>query len=100
MPVAINPRREDLKRAAARSREWKQFRRDFMYSQKFLAHTLKCSRRTICAIENGRESITPHADLLRKFRDLKRRHEKQEMDNRQTVSSAYIHTHHLDLGQA
>jgi DNA-binding XRE family transcriptional regulator len=78
MPVATNPSIEDLKRARARALEWKEFRRTFLYSQRHLAAALQCSRRTVSAVENGRESIHPHVELLRRFRDLKRRHEKAE----------------------
>ena len=72
------PCREDQKRAQARAREWKEFRRAYLYSQRNLADALGCSRRTIVAVEGGREVTCPHADLLRRFRDLKRQQEKQE----------------------
>ena len=77
MAVAVNPSIEDRKRAVARSREWKLFRRDFLYSQKHLAHALRCSRRTVVAVE-GAEVLSPNIELLRRFRDLKRR---QQMVN-------------------
>jgi DNA-binding XRE family transcriptional regulator len=78
VPAAVNPSIEDQQRARARALEWRQFRRNYLYSQKYLAHSLRCSRRTISAVESGREVIAPHPDLLRRFRDLKRRHERAE----------------------
>jgi DNA-binding XRE family transcriptional regulator len=100
MPVAVNPSNEDQKRARSRAVEWKQFRRDFLYSQKYLAHTLRCSRRTISAVESGREVHNPHPELLRRFQTLKLKHEKQARANGQTTSPAYAHVNHLDQSQA
>ncbi|MGA7312627.1 MAG: hypothetical protein WBX22_01530 [Silvibacterium sp.] len=77
MPATTHPSREDLKTATARALEWKTFRRDFLYSQKHLAHALRCSRRTVVAVE-GAEVLSPNIELLRRFRDLKRR---QQMVN-------------------
>jgi DNA-binding XRE family transcriptional regulator len=76
MPVTT-PSSSDKKRAAARASKWKQFRRDYLYSQPNLAYALDCSRRTIVSIEGG-ETINPHPDLLRRFRDLRRKHERDE----------------------
>jgi DNA-binding XRE family transcriptional regulator len=66
----------DRKQARARGEEWKQFRRDFLFSQNALADHLRCSRRTVSAIESGREVINPHLDLLRRFRDFKRKQQR------------------------
>ncbi len=74
MPVSTNSP-DDLKRARVRASEFKRFRRDYLYSQRYLADALQCSRRTIVAIESM-EVINPHVDLLRKFRDLKQRLEQ------------------------
>jgi DNA-binding XRE family transcriptional regulator len=75
MPTAAKPSSEDVRQARIRAVEWKSFRRDFLFSQKHLAYALRCSRRTICAIEGG-EVVHPHVELLRRFRDLKRRQER------------------------
>jgi hypothetical protein len=70
-------RQEELKRRDQRAREWKLFRRDHLFSQRNLCEALRCSRRTVVAIES-RETLCPHPDLLRRFRDLKRKHERSE----------------------
>jgi DNA-binding XRE family transcriptional regulator len=44
---------EDEKRRAVRAEEWRQFRRDFLYSQSNLADALRCSRRTVVSVECG-----------------------------------------------
>jgi DNA-binding XRE family transcriptional regulator len=54
-----------------RAREWKRFRADYLYSQTDLAGAIKCSRRTVCAVEAG--ECVPQARLQRRFRDLVRR---------------------------
>jgi|HubBroStandDraft_5_1064220.scaffolds.fasta_scaffold1104685_2 DNA-binding XRE family transcriptional regulator len=76
MPTSAKPKPEDLKLAAQRAKEWKGFRRNFLYSQKHLAHALRCSRRTVCAVESGHEVMAPSFVVLRRFRDLKRRQEQ------------------------
>jgi hypothetical protein len=53
-----------------RAREWKKFRRDFLFSQSDLAVALKCSLRTVQCVE-GRYS-TPMLGLQRRFRELVR----------------------------
>jgi DNA-binding XRE family transcriptional regulator len=57
----------------ARAKEFQQFRKDFLFTQKKLAEVLGLSRRTIQAIESGQ--ITPHAGTIRAFIALKTRHE-------------------------
>jgi hypothetical protein len=74
--VAPAPSPENRKRALARAREWKTFRRDYLFSQRNLATALQCSRRTVVSVEGGKEVLNPHPDLLRRFRDLKRQQEK------------------------
>ena len=81
MATAVNPSSEGLKRAAARAREWRLFRQTYLYSQGNLAQALRCGRRTICAIESAREVYNPHPSLLRKFKDLKLKQEKEERAN-------------------
>ena len=68
--------REDIQKRTARAEEWKQFRRDFLYSQSHLAAALNCSRRTVTAVENA-EVASPHYDTLRRFMTLKQKHEDQ-----------------------
>src|SRR4051812_32890423 len=77
MAVTVNPSATELKRAKARAAEWRQFRRNFLYSQLALAEALQISRRSVVAVETGREVITPHPDTLRAFRELKRKLETQ-----------------------
>jgi DNA-binding XRE family transcriptional regulator len=77
MALAINPTRTDKQERQQRAAEWKQFRRDFLYSQDNLADALQCSRRTITGIEGGKEVIRPRASLLRRFNALKAKCEKQ-----------------------
>jgi DNA-binding XRE family transcriptional regulator len=73
---AQNPSPEAVKAAKARAKEFKTFRKDYLFSQKYLAQTLDCGLRTVAAIESGREVIAPHYDLLRRFRDLKAKMQK------------------------
>ena len=74
MPV-LNLSLEDQKRRAFQALEFKSFRRRALLSQQNLADQLGCSRRTIVSIE-GAVTYAPHPELLRRFRDLKRKHEK------------------------
>lgn len=67
-------RREEQQQRQSRAEEWKQFRKDFLYSQGDLAQALNCARRTVVAVES-QEVTQPHPSLLRKFRDLKLEHE-------------------------
>ena len=76
MPIAKKPSREQLQQARIRAKEWRQFRRDYLYSQNNLAHALRCSRRTVASIESGREVMAPSIVVLRRFRDLKRKQEQ------------------------
>jgi len=67
-------RRAGQKERRERAQEWKQFRKSYLYSQSNLADAVRCSRRTIVAIESE-EVTAPHPTLLRRFRDLKIEHE-------------------------
>jgi DNA-binding XRE family transcriptional regulator len=60
-----------------RAREWKKFRRDYLYSQENLATALGIGRRTITAIEAGECNPTPR--ILRAFRDLVKRERQAEV---------------------
>jgi predicted transcriptional regulator len=75
MPTAAKRSSEDVRQARIRAAEWKSFRRNFLFSQKHLAYALRCSRRTVCAVE-GAEVMHPSFDLLRRFRELRRRQER------------------------
>jgi hypothetical protein len=68
---------EEVKASRRRALEWKSFRRDFLFSQASLADHLKCGIRTIAAIEHA-ETINPHPDLLRRFRILRVRQEREQ----------------------
>jgi hypothetical protein len=57
-----------------RAQMWKVFRRDYLFSQRDLAHALRCSLRTIQAVEA--EETVPQARIQRRFRDLKSEQEK------------------------
>jgi DNA-binding XRE family transcriptional regulator len=92
MPPAQKSTREERQRAAERALEWRQFRVNYLFSQGNLAHALGCCRRTICAIESGREVMAPSYELLRRFRDLKKR---QEKINGQPAAPAYANVSHL-----
>jgi len=76
MPVATSPTDEDMRRARERAEEWRSFRKQFLYSQGNLAQALRCSRRTVSAVESGREVFNPGVGLLRRFCDLKLRYER------------------------
>lgn len=76
MIIAKQASAADRRLARERGREWKQFRRDFLYSQQHLAHALGCALRTVSAIESGCEVYAPHYGLLRRFRDLKEKMER------------------------
>jgi hypothetical protein len=75
MRKAAKPSAEDLKQARARAIEWRTFRRDYLYTQRYLASELACGKRTVAAIE-GEEIMHPSFALLRRFRDLKKRQER------------------------
>ena len=63
------PTAEDRKRAHQRAIEWREFRKNYLFSQRVLGECLHCGRRTITAIENE-ETLWPSLDLLHRFRDL------------------------------
>lgn len=94
MPTATNPSRDDLKCAGDRAVEWKEFRRNFLYTPNWLAKELECCRRTIVGIEAGK-TIHPHPDLLRRFRVLK---QKQERVNGQRIAKSPEFSHLLQQG--
>jgi hypothetical protein len=57
-----------------RAQIWRAFRRNYLFSQRDLAAALKCSLRTVQAIEG--EEVVPQARIQRRFRDLKSEQEK------------------------
>ena len=64
---------EEKKKIRQRAVEWRRFRANYLYTQRVLADALHCSVRTVASIESGCEVVSPSLDLLRRFRDLKRR---------------------------
>jgi DNA-binding XRE family transcriptional regulator len=82
----------DKKRAQERAAAFKAFRRRFLFSQGHLAIAIWCSRRTIAAIE-GEEIFFPGLDLLRRFEDLKRRHEQQEYEDQQRTAQQQMYAY-------
>jgi len=67
---------DDITRREARAVEWRRFRRDYLFTQAALADVLKITRRSVVNVENC--SVTnPHPDLLREFRNLKLKHERE-----------------------
>lgn len=67
-PCAFN-----LKDRKKRAEEWRQFRRNHLFTQTRLADIVGISRRTIQQIEAGK--ITPHPDTLRVFATFRKKHE-------------------------
>ena len=57
------------------AREWKAFRRNFLFSQNNLATALGISRRTVTNVEAG--ECIPSLKAQRAFRDLKRQQERE-----------------------
>jgi DNA-binding XRE family transcriptional regulator len=64
---------EERRKVRRRATQFKAFRADYLYTQKALAGALHCSVRTVASVESGCEVVRPSLDLLRRFRDLKRR---------------------------
>jgi DNA-binding XRE family transcriptional regulator len=77
MALPIDPTPQDRKEREARAKEFRQFRRNFRYSQTNLAAALKCSRRTIVSVESGDEVVRPRRGLLQRFDALKAKVEAQ-----------------------
>jgi DNA-binding XRE family transcriptional regulator len=48
-----HPDAEELRERSRRAKEWKQFRREYLFSQRLLAEILQVSPRTIQNIEAG-----------------------------------------------
>jgi DNA-binding XRE family transcriptional regulator len=65
--------KEDAKERKKRANEWRMFRRNNLFTQKRLAEIVGVSRRTIQQIENMH--ITPRPQTLRRFIDLKKKHD-------------------------
>ncbi len=58
--------REQLQERAQYALEWKQFRRNYLFTQAKLAEVLDCNRRTVTNVESC-VTVRPHPDLLRGF---------------------------------
>jgi hypothetical protein len=91
MPLTKKPSAEDLKIAKARAQEWKLFRRAYLYSQGHLANALHCGKRTVASIESGREVMRPSYGLLRRFRDLKWKHDRAAAARAEIIAPLYSH---------
>jgi DNA-binding XRE family transcriptional regulator len=67
------PTSRDISDRKVRATEWKEFRRDYLFTQKRLADIVGVSRRTIQKIEAA--IVTPHPDTLRLFRAIQKKYE-------------------------
>jgi DNA-binding XRE family transcriptional regulator len=67
-PIPPSSLIEEQKRR--RAKEWRKFRKDFLYSQADLAEALSISRRTVVSVESG--VVTPLPRIQRAFRNLVR----------------------------
>jgi predicted transcriptional regulator len=76
---------EDKQRVKMRADEFKNFRRDYLFSQGHLATAIRCSRRTISAIEAG-TVIFPHVGVLKRFRELRQKYERAAALRTQAVA--------------
>jgi DNA-binding XRE family transcriptional regulator len=70
--------RGQLRARERRAKEWVDFRRNYLFSQRKLAERLGCARRTIVSIESATTTL-PHAELPQKFADLRRKHERERI---------------------
>jgi DNA-binding XRE family transcriptional regulator len=69
----------DWKEMQQRAKEWKQFRADYLFTQRELAQTLGIARRTIQSIESE-VTVCPSFIVQRKFLALKRKHELERVE--------------------
>lgn len=69
----LKPTSQDLEKREERARVWRQFRKDYLFTQKRLADIVGISRRTVQQIEAG--TITPQSNTLRLFLVIKKKHE-------------------------
>jgi len=84
----MTPSREDQLQAAHRALQWRQFRRDRLFSQTDLAQALGLCRRAVVDIECARV-IHPRVATLKKFQALQRKHQRAAvMDERQAARRA------------
>jgi DNA-binding XRE family transcriptional regulator len=67
------PDEEDLRERKLRQIEWREFRRNYLFTQTKLAGILGISRRTVQKIEAAQ--VTPYAETLRRFKTLQAKHE-------------------------
>lgn len=71
------PTAEDLEEIKRRQAEWKQFRRENLFTQVKLAELLGISRRTVQLIEKGQVNSFP--DTLRPFMTLKAKYDHEKV---------------------
>ncbi len=74
----LNSKAKELKEREERASEWLALRRDFLYTQRWLADMLCLSRRTVQQVEACR--VSPRMTTLRRFRNLKLKHERERKD--------------------
>jgi predicted transcriptional regulator len=67
----------DLQEREKRKKEWRQFRKEHLFTQVNLAEFLGISRRTVQLVEAGR--VSPFPGTLRRFLALKAKHEQGGM---------------------
>jgi len=69
------PTREDRREQKKRKDEWREFRKEHLYTQKKLAEAIGVSRRTVQEIEAGR--VIPYPHTLRLFEALKAKYSQE-----------------------
>lgn len=73
--MKLKPTTAELKARAIRAREWRAFRRNFLYTQVVLAEALGISERSVQYIEHGK--VTPGLETQRQFRILQLKHARR-----------------------
>lgn len=58
------------------AKDWKAFRKRFLFTQESLAETLGVSRRAVQYAESGR--CLPQPETQRRFNELKAKHEREK----------------------
>ncbi len=68
--------REDENRRKSRAKLWREFRAEFLLSQKNLAELLGCSRRTTQYVEQG--IVKPNQRIIAAFGDLYKKYHAEK----------------------
>lgn len=69
------PTTRDMAERKKRAKEWKEFRKNHLFTQKKLAEVLGISRRTIQMIENSR--VSPKMTVLGSMRTLQTKYNQE-----------------------